>query len=359
MFKALKFLLAREKRSVGTVIVVGAGTGSMLSDIMAMQPDSVILVEANEQLAVSLSKKTRKLPNVSVLNKWLVPGFEPIQTYEFSNPRYNSIAPPSEKLKSFANIKMIRSEKKIGKSFVELIKDLKISTDKVNCLLFSVSGSEEMFLTNSNEQIHCFDFILIDCKQSDFYLSPWGVDKCIKGFNLTNFIFNNEAVSELLYSRKAPNVNELELELSKLGIEKERLRLDLDEHMSTIDSLKQNLNELKDEVRLKEEELLYKDSRIKELIEQNEHNEDKLNKELIRLAEERRLEADVLQKTCKLNLKIQSDLDHVRIQYFERLASEKELTQLVKELYVKLKKASEFYMKLEEHYPEIARSFDD
>ena len=67
----------------------------------------------------------------------------------------------------------------------------------------------------------------------------------------------------------------------------------------------------------------------------------------------------VLKTTCKLNLKLQADLDNIRVQYSKKVHSEKELTDLISELYVKLKQASEFYNKLEQNYPEIARKFDE
>ena len=43
----------------------------------------------------------------------------------------------------------------------------------------------------------------------------------------------------------------------------------------------------------------------------------------------------------------------------KKVQAEKELTDLISELYVKLKQASEFYYKLEENYPEIARKVDE
>lgn len=60
-----------------------------------------------------------------------------------------------------------------------------------------------------------------------------------------------------------------------------------------------------------------------------------------------------LTMTNKLNLKLQADLDNLRQRYLEKVRKEEELSNLVDELYVKLKQASEFYYKLEQRYPEI------
>lgn len=69
--------------------------------------------------------------------------------------------------------------------------------------------------------------------------------------------------------------------------------------------------------------------------------------------------SEALQLSNKLNLKLQIDLDHIRKQYSQKVNVEKELTELINELYIKLKQASEFYYNLEAKYPEIAGELND
>ena len=55
----------------------------------------------------------------------------------------------------------------------------------------------------------------------------------------------------------------------------------------------------------------------------------------------------------KLLTKVQSDSEHLREQYKEKVKSEEELRKLVSELHQKLQQAATFYHKLEQQYPEL------
>ena len=135
MIRELEFLEGTLNQILGTVVVVGAGSGSDLDDVMALQPELLVCVEANKQLAAALEKKTRKVNSVRIVNEWVTPGSEPVQIHEFSNPRYNSLSAPSEKLKSRPNLKLIANNQLSGKPFAELLSELPFSKEKVNLLI--------------------------------------------------------------------------------------------------------------------------------------------------------------------------------------------------------------------------------
>lgn len=61
----------------------------------------------------------------------------------------------------------------------------------------------------------------------------------------------------------------------------------------------------------------------------------------------------------KLMSKLQSDLDELRLQYKDKVQTEKALQDLIAELHVKLKQASVFYHNLESRFPEIASATKD
>ncbi|AGP83274.1 hypothetical protein I533_16615 [Alteromonas mediterranea MED64] len=61
----------------------------------------------------------------------------------------------------------------------------------------------------------------------------------------------------------------------------------------------------------------------------------------------------------KLMSKLQSDLDELRLQYKEKVETEKALQDLLAELHIKLKQASVFYQNLESRFPEIASATKD
>ena len=359
MIRELEFLEGTLNQILGTVVVVGAGSGSDLDDVMALQPELLVCVEANKQLAAALEKKTRKVNSVRIVNEWVTPGSEPVQIHEFSNPRYNSLSAPSEKLKSRPNLKLIANNQLSGKPFAELLSELPFSKEKVNLLIFSVPGSEKMLIQHAAEKLYAFDYILIDPKNSDCYTTPWKVREKIEGFNLTNFQLNENCITHFLYSRNICREKELQSEVSLLKAKCQKQSDALQTSNEEVQALKKQLYQAQEQVANLEEKNEKSEEQLKQQSIRHEDEKQTWLSETKKLNEVQAQEADVLKTTCKLNLKLQADLDNIRVQYSKKVQAEKELTDLISELYVKLKQASEFYYKLEENYPEIARKVDE
>ena len=219
MIKELEFLEGTLNQNLGTVVEVGAGSGSDLQEILALEPDLLVCIEANKQLATTLEKRTKKISNIRIVNEWVTAGSESVEVYEFSNPRYNSLAAPSEKLKSRPNLKLIANGKISGKPFAELLPELTFSKEKINLLIFSVPGSERTLIQHAAEKLYEFDYIFIDAKSSEYYETPWAVEEKIEGFNLTNFNLNENDITGFLYSRNFDREKELRSEINSLRAE--------------------------------------------------------------------------------------------------------------------------------------------
>ncbi len=359
MIKELEFLEGALNQNLGTVVVVGAGSGSDLVEIMALQPDLLVCIEANKQLAAALEKRTKRVRQVRIVNEWVTPGSEPVNVHEFSNPRYNSLAAPSEKLKSRPNLKLIANEKISGKPFAELLSELTFSEEKINLLVFTVPGSENILIQNSTEMLTVFDYIIIEPKNSDYYVTPWNITGRVDGFNLTNFNLNENGSTGFLYSRNFSREKEIQRELSSLKADFQKQSEALQGTMEETKALKEQLQQSQEKMTNLEAEIEKKEEQLKQQISRFEDEKQTWISEAKKLSDERDQEASVLKTTCKLNLKLQADLDNIRVQYSKKVQFEKELTDLISELYVKLKQASEFYNKLEQNYPEIARKFDE
>ena len=359
MIKELEFLEGTLNQNLGTVVEVGAGSGSDLQEILALEPDLLVCIEANKQLATTLEKRTKKISNVRIVNEWVTAGSESVEVYEFSNPRYNSLAAPSEKLKSRPNLKLIANGKISGKPFAELLPEITYSNEKINLLIFSVPGSERTLIQHAAEKLYEFDYIFIDAKSSEYYETPWAVKEKIEGFNLTNFNLNENVITGFLYSRNFDREKELRSEINSLRAEYQKQSEALQTTREEIESLQVQLEKSQEQVAALNSEIEVSEARLKQQNNRIEDEKQSWLAEAQKLQEERVQEAIVLKTTSKLNLKLQADLDSLRVQYSKKIQSEKELTNLINELYVKLKQASEFYYKLEENYPEITRKFDE
>ena len=359
MIKELEFFEGTLNQKLGSVVVVGAGSGIELGEVIALQPDLLVCIEANKQLAAALEKRTKKVRNVRIVNEWVTPGSEPVPIYEFSNPRYNSLAAPSEKLKSRPNLKLMAGNQLSGKPFTELLSELPFRKEKINLLIFSVPGSEKTLIQHAAEKLNVFDYILIDPKNAGYYATPWEVRQKIEGFNLTNFNLNENGITGFLYSNNCSREKQLHSELTSLNANYQKQTEALQATKEEIQSLQKQLQQAQEQVANLEVESEKNRQQLEQQSNRFEDEKQSWLSEAKKLKEEREQEASALRTTCKLNLKLQADLDNIRVQYSKKVHSEKELTDLISELYVKLKQASEFYNKLEQNYPEIARKFDE
>ena len=190
-------------------------------------------------------------------------------------------------------------------------------------------------------------------------MSNINVEEKIEGFNLTNFNLNENDITGFLYSRNFDREKELRSEINSLRAEFQKQSETLQTTREEIESLQVQLEKSQEQVAALNSEIEVSEARLKQQSDVFEDEKKSWLAEVNKLNEERAQDANVLKTTSKLNLKLQADLDNIRVQYSEKVQSEKELTNLINELYVKLKQASEFYYKLEENYPEIARKFDE
>ena len=359
MIKELEFFEGTLRQNLGTVIILGAGSGSDLQEVLALEPDLLVCIEANKQLATALEKRTKKINNVRIVNEWVTAGSESVEVYEFSNPRYNSLAAPSEKLISRPNLKLMANNKLNGKPFAELLSEITYSNEKINLLILSVPGSERTLIKHAAEKLYELDYIFIDAKSSEYYATPWAVKEKIEGFNLTNLNLNESVITGFLYSRNFNQEKELRSEINSLRAEFQKQSEALQTTREEIESLQEKLHKSQEQVTAFTSEIEASEARLKQQSARFEDEKKSWLAEAKKLNEERAQDASILKTTSKLNLKLQADLDNIRVQYSEKIQSEKELTNLINELYGKLKQASEFYYKLEENYPEIARKFDE
>ncbi len=403
MIKELEFLHGTLNQNLGTIIVVGVGNGSYLDEIIALQPDLLVCIEANKQLAASLERRTKKLGNVRIINEWVTPGSEAVQIYEFSNPRYNSLAEPSEKLKSRPNLKLTANNQLSGKPFTELLSELPYSEQKINLLIFSVPGTENMLIQHAAEKLYAFDYILIDPKNSDFYATPWDIKEKVDGFNLSNFNLNENGITGFLYSRSSSREKELQSELTSLKSkhqkQSETLRVTSEENQvlrkqlvqaqeqaksieaKNKEQLQQQYNRFEDEKQSLLSESDNLQHTVTELQKRNDdlaaeikQNSDEIaaersNKEQLQayfenqindIKEREKQHLQILSQMSKQSTKDRLDLEELRKRYNEKIEQEKELIEFIRTMQSKLIKAEKLYDEIQSDNKQlIERKSDD
>lgn len=162
---------------------------------------------------------------------------------------------------------------------------------------------------------------------------------------------------------KAANL-QIEEKQKELATEKSQLH-------SELEKLKEHCRELGDsrdqhkhwhlENKKWAEGLVEKNSSLEEKLDDSEKQISSLQSNVTSLKESYNASAikekdavKTLALNTKLMSKLQSDLDELRLQYKEKVETEKALQELIAELHIKLKQASVFYHNLESQFPEIA-----
>lgn len=405
MKKYLENLLKQGEKPLGTVLYIGAGTGSELAGISSLEPKKIVAVEASLELYSALKRKSKKYVNVSALNTWVLPpGQKTAEVFLYNNPRYNSLGGADNFKSVDSNVKLLERMTVSGEPLDLLIAALHLDTNTANLLVVDTPNAKDNLLLRAKDlYLQCFDFLVLvkgiveDREDEHSETEPLYVFEKMLSTNEEilpfDFFVRNEKICKLLLQlelkQELEKVNEEQLlQVASLNEKLEHLQpakkqvdeevVKLREELHSIkqksqiqaenDSLKYQKHEVKIEelnAEISELETLHEKA-VNDLAECSKERdaEHKWHKEHKSWAEslssqQTQLKAELEEKSSSVSLsqkmyaKAQIDLDNLREKYSEKLASERELIDLVKELREKLTIASKYYFKLQQEHPEL------
>lgn len=243
----------------------------------------------------------------------------------------------------------------------ELIEQLAMQEGSANLAVLNLNGAELEYLVEDDILLNTFNCVIISCSNANIFDgSENSFNELIahlKASGIAYSIFPAEVhpFSFVLVHRmpswktKATELQALnkvvEEKDGRLASESERrkqLENTLSEQQAEAEGLKEKLSAQASNI----ETLEAKCEKLTQDLQWVEDERNKAKEELNQQNQSARI-------SNKLNLKLQVDLDDLRAKYAEKEQNERELSQLIEELYVKLKQASEFYYELEKKYPEL------
>lgn len=391
----IESLVKFTEKQLGNIIYIGAGSGGQVGALCELTPTSLVAVESSQQLVGALERKLKKYKFATVLNSWVFPGANTEgRVCLYNNPRFNSLKPSAEFVRG--NIKLEKEEAVVGVSLERVLVEEGLPEDLLNVLVLDVLAADGFLaeLTKNTDIVSKLNFVIVpkeslsrnkeqisffDCHE--YTLIPTFDDSKLYIFqNNLSFLTCNktqeleristelekgkEKISKVIEDAENEKASyQAQIEKAKQELEaktvsakkrEEESREKLASTANSRDELKKELESLKSTLQQKEQDVRKLSEQIEHINKQNELH----HAELTKKAEEskaRELQSNsTADLTCKLNLKLQADLDHLRQKYSEKVEAEAELTNLVDELYVKLKQAAEFYHALEIEHPEIA-----
>lgn len=378
------------------VLVLGARTEAMLNWLFSLTATQVVLVEPEPAMfeKATLLHSAKGSPE-SVVIKHGVPVFEAEQKsmrYFASNvPGFSSVLPPNV-VKSIRPALEFTEQEALTIELKPLLQQFDISEGRLCLLISQLNGAEQQCL--NTQILNAFTHVVVQSSLKPVFGEGKPVEKLKKELTecgrdylelaesmppFSNFVATKKVnaeqalnyYSQRLKHKEVKSALEGQLSVSQNKTEKvseelrqakqqfqtasqqkEEVRKQLTDELQQI---KHQLQTTKQQAEEKQkqltEELQHAQQRLQSINHKIAEGDDKingLNDELASVKKLSEMHLKASETSNRLNLSLQADLNNLRAQYLEKLNEAESLTNLVNELYVKLKHAANYYHSLED-----------
>ena len=237
MKKYLESLIKKSEKPIGDVVCIGAGTGSELSLLSSLKPNKIVAVEASPKLFSSLNRKSKRLPNVTAVNKWILPaGERTAEALLYSNPRYNSLRRSKNINLVHPNVKLEECVTVSGEPIDSFIDSLKLDANNVNVLIvFSPETGSNLLDNFEGRYIQSFDILILAKDVDELYETNSPAKNQL--FSYEKILIVDEENCLFDYYFQSETISKLILQLRSLETEKCNLRQKNDNFLERIDQL--------------------------------------------------------------------------------------------------------------------------
>lgn len=156
---------------IDTLVHLGAGRCSELDDYLTLQPQRVLLVEADPQLAEALQKRTVDLSQVQVVCAAVAGQPGEVTLHRYNLPEANSLHSASGLLDLFPGLKVLERRQLQAIGPATLLEALDLKIEQENRLVIDLPGEELpalQALLQAN-QLHLFGQLQLHCGREPLY----------------------------------------------------------------------------------------------------------------------------------------------------------------------------------------------
>lgn len=377
------------------VLVLGARTEAMLNWLFSLTTTQVVLVEPEPAMfeKATLLHNAKGSPE-SVVIKHGVPAFDARQKsmrYFASNvPGFSSVLPPNV-IKSIRPALEFTEQEALTIELKPLLQQFDISEGRLCLLISQLNGAEQQCL--NTQILNAFTHVVIQSSLKPVFGESKPVEKLKKELTecgrdylelaesmppFSNFVatkkvnaeqalnyysqrLKHKEVKSALEGRLSVSQNKTEKVSEELrqakqqfqtaSQQKEEVRKQLTDELQQIKhQLQTTKHQAEEKQKQLTEELQHAQQRLQSINHKIAEGDDKingLNDELASVKKLSEMHLKASEASNRLNLSLQADLNNLRAQYLEKLNEAESLTNLVNELYVKLKHAANYYHSLE------------
>ena len=156
---------------LNTLVYMGAGSGSELNTLLALQPQRLLLIEADPQLASALQARTATLKQIQILNTAVSGHPGPAIFHRYNLPHAGSLHPASGLLELFPGLKTVGQLQMKSESPVTLLQPLQMVAEQENLLIIDLPGEELAVLQALQQagQLHLFRQLQLHCGRQPLY----------------------------------------------------------------------------------------------------------------------------------------------------------------------------------------------
>ena len=272
MLEHIKEQIGQTKSQLGTLIHIGAGTGSELQEYLDLGFSQIALYEAVPELAKQLREMSSGLDQVAVYQTVIAEKAGKTDFHKMNNPRFSSIREQSELRDYYPNLHGTTVQLE-AEGIKNAIEKLELSDDEINVLILEVQGAEnELIKSLEAEMLQYFSWLIIRSsgrkrqigeQDSEFksalyeaeFISSMTVDD-ISPFFL-NFFRRDDSAIRLRKVCEEFEAIKVKLESNKSIVSKMKLELEINREQFQIDSSKNvaQIDQLKDQVKVKSKKI--------------------------------------------------------------------------------------------------------
>ncbi len=172
-------LTTGSNKPVGTILVIGAGTGAELPAWRALDSRRLILVEALPAQAEQLQRRVDAARHEEVWSRAIVPA--PSQQailHVINNPLHSSVNPPQALAQHYPNLREVSQTEVPAGTLHDAIQALALDTGHAHLLVLDVPGlAHDLLAVTPAQVLQCFTWIVVHCDAEPLYAGDVGAGK--------------------------------------------------------------------------------------------------------------------------------------------------------------------------------------
>lgn len=159
-------------KRLNTIVYMGAGSCRELDALLALQPQRLLLIEADPRLASALKVRTAAQKQIQVQNTAVSGSPGTATLYRYNLPYAGSIHPPGGLLELYPGLKIVEQLQIKTESPVALLQPLGLAAEQENLLIVDLPGEEFSVLQALQHagQLQIFRQLQVHCGRQPLYV---------------------------------------------------------------------------------------------------------------------------------------------------------------------------------------------